>query len=245
MSPIRERRPRQSLAQKLAEALRSRIVSGELVEGDKLPTEQQLSQEHGVSRTVVREAIATLKADRLIEAKQGSGAYVLGQSELAAQQIWSHQSQTISSVIETLELRAAAEVEAAGLAAERCSPAQEARILERFRDLGQAQDDHQAAQDADYQFHMAIAEATNNRQFVEFLQYLGRRTIPRAQFKLLDPDPGAAVKREKDLLAEHEAILRAISARDVEGARTAMRVHLKGSLERYRQLSLITNQTNN
>ncbi|WP_425403866.1 FadR/GntR family transcriptional regulator [Hwanghaeella sp.] len=245
MNPLRERQPRQSLAQKLSETLRARIESGELVEGDKLPTEQQLSLEHGVSRTVVREAIATLKADRLIEAKQGSGAYVLGRSSPTAQQIWSTQSQTISSVIETLELRAAMEIEAAGLAAARCSPAQEARIQERFHDLGTSLEDHQAAQDADYRFHMAIAEATNNRQFVEFLEYLGRRTIPRAQLHLLNPDPDAALTMERNLLAEHEAILRAICAHDVEAARDAMRVHLKGSLERYRQLSLLTNQTNN
>ena len=245
MNPKRDLKPRQSLSQKLAESLRARIDSGELTEGDKLPTEQQLSQEHGVSRTVVREAIATLRADRLIEAKQGSGAYVLGYKPPTAQQIWSGQSQTISSVIETLELRAAMEIEAAGLAAARCSPAQEARILERFRDLGASLDDHQAAQDADYQFHMAIAEATNNKQFVEFLQYLGRRTIPRAQLHLLNAEPEAALTMERNLLAEHEAILRAISSRDVEGAREAMRIHLKGSLDRYRQLSLLSSQTNN
>jgi len=245
VSQLRDRPPRQSLGQKLAESLRAKIESGELVEGDKLPTEQQLSREHGVSRTVVREAIATLRADRLIEAKQGSGAYVLGYKPPTAQQIWSGQAQTISSVIETLELRAAMEIEAAGLAAARCSPAQEARILERFRDLGTSLDDHQAAQDADYQFHMAIAEATNNRQFVEFLQYLGRRTIPRAQLHLLNPDPEAALTMERNLLAEHESILRAISSRNVEEAREAMRVHLKGSLDRYRQLSLLSSQTNN
>lgn len=245
MNPIRDRQPRQSLSQKLAESLRARIESGEYVEGDKLPTEQQLSQEHGVSRTVVREAIATLRADRLIEAKQGSGAFVLGYKPPTAQQIWAGQAQTISSVIETLELRAAVEIESAGLAAARCSPAQEARILERFRDLGASLEDHQAAQDADYQFHMAIAEATNNRQFVDFLQYLGRRTIPRAQLHLLNPNPEAALSMERNLLAEHEAILRAISAHNVEEAREAMRVHLKGSLERYRQLSLLTGPTNN
>ena len=244
MTSIRNRQPRQSLSQKLAESLRAKIEAGDLVEGDKLPTEQQLSQEHGVSRTVVREAIATLRADRLIEAKQGSGAYVLPRPSPSAQQIWSDQSDTISTIIETLELRAAVEIEAAGLAAERCSPAQEARILERFRDLGDALEDHQASRDADYQFHIAIAEATNNRQFVEFLQYLGRRTIPRAQLRLLDADPADALKREKALLAEHEAILRAIGARDVEQARAAMRVHLKGSLDRYRQLSLINSHTN-
>lgn len=238
MSVVKAAKPKQSLAQKLSIALRERILSGEFKEGDKLPTEQQLTAEHGVSRTVVREAIATLRADRLIEARQGSGAFVLPPPQTNHLALWDEDSLTISSIIETLELRAAVEIEAAALAAQRCSPAQEARILESYQAMAQAVEDGQQVVEADRRFHIAIAEATNNRQFVDFLEYLGRRTIPRSQLRQSAESSETLRDHEQRLLAEHDAIQYAICTRDPEGARDAMRRHLKGSLDRYRQAGM-------
>ena len=70
-------RPRQSLTSMLIEAVTERIQSGQYKRGDQLPTEKDMIEEFGVSRTVVREAIANLKASGLVSTRQGKGAFVL------------------------------------------------------------------------------------------------------------------------------------------------------------------------
>lgn len=237
-------RPRRNLTQSVIADLRARISGGALQPGDKLPTEQQLVEEFGVSRTVIREAIAGLRADGLIEPRHGVGVFVLEPPKNAAKlSFLDDDTQRISSVIETLELRAAVEIEAAGLAANRCSPAQAARIRERFDDMSACIARGETAEDADFAFHTAIAEATNNQQFREFLEFLGRRTIPRSQLKGLNADDYATIRNEERLQEEHRAIMQAICTHEPDQARDAMRTHLKGSLERYRQLTTLGGET--
>ncbi|TJW42555.1 MAG: FadR family transcriptional regulator, partial [Mesorhizobium sp.] len=93
----------------------------------------------GFSRTVVREAIAALRADGLVESRQGAGVFVLGPKPVdEGLKLFTDETNKISDIIEELELRIGIEVEAAGLAAARSSPAQEAEIeaqVERFADL--------------------------------------------------------------------------------------------------------------
>lgn len=231
------RRPRQSLTHKVITDLRGRIERGELKPGDKLPTEQALIREFGVSRTVIREAIAGLRADGLVEPRQGVGVFVLAppapNSELP---LLTLPTQKISDIIESLELRTAVEVEAAGLAAERCSPAQEAEIHSRLRDFEARVRSGESTEAEDFAFHVAVAEAANNQQFREFLAFLGRRTIPRSQLRRAVGQAVAPLASDADLFQEHRAIFEAILARDPEAARAAMRRHLAGSLARYRQL---------
>jgi DNA-binding FadR family transcriptional regulator len=230
-------RPRRNLTQMVMADLRERIGGGRLKPGDKLPTEQALIQELGVSRTVVREAIAGLRADGLVEPRQGIGVFVREAARPASGlSLLSEDAGKISSVIETLELRAAVEIEAAGLAAERRSPAQEAKIRECYDEIASAIARGEAAEDADFAFHRAIAEATNNRHFGEFFEFLGRRTIPRSQLSDRGASPVRTPAYVRQLQGEHETIMTAICRGDAEAAREAMRVHLKGSLERYQRL---------
>ncbi len=109
-----------TLVSRLGETLRQAIATGQFPPGSRLPSEAQLTEAHGVSRTVVREAIASLRADRLVEARQGAGVFVLEPSS-AVQPVMLSLSNIdlarVSSMIELLELRTAVEVEAAGLAA--------------------------------------------------------------------------------------------------------------------------------
>ena len=240
MTTATRRQPRRNLTEQVTDSLRERIAGGTWRAGEKLPTEQQLVEEFGVSRTVVREAVAALRADRLIEARQGVGVFVLDQPKSpSALDIFREIPQKLSSVIEMLELRAAVEIEAAGLAAIRCSPAQEVRIRECFDEMAAEIAAGRTAEEADFAFHAAIARATANGQFMEFLNYLGRRTIPRSQLQrnaTSNADRELLLDRERRLLEEHRAILEAIRLRDADAAREAMRAHLRGSLERYRGL---------
>lgn len=226
-----------SLTQTVAESLRARIVDGGLRSGDKLPTEAQLTAEFGVSRTVIREAISGLKIDGLVTSRQGAGVFVLDPAnsrETIA--ILSQNPKTIASVIENLELRCAVEIGAAELAAQRCSPAQEAVIYDRFNAFKNKVRAREVSEQEDYDFHVSIAEATNNGRFKDFLSYLGKDTVPRSELR---KKANLQVDHETEcqILQEHLEILEAIAARNPAEAGAAMRRHLQEGAERYRALA--------
>ncbi|MEP2717101.1 FadR/GntR family transcriptional regulator [Pseudophaeobacter sp.] len=227
----------QNLTQFLAGQLKQRILSGDLKPGNKLPTEQQLAQEFEVSRTVVREAISGLKQSGLLTSRQGSGVFVLEPSQTGETLTFlSNNPRTIASVIESLELRTAVEIGAAELAAQRCSPAQEARIFECYSAFKARVEAREPSEKEDYAFHLAVAEASNNKKFVEFLTLLGRDTIPRSELRKkanLRSDP----ELELRILKEHRDILDAIAGQDSTEAGQAMRRHLEQGADRYRSLA--------
>ena len=104
---------RKTLVATLRDALRSDIKSGRYQVGERLPSEAKLTEEHSVSRTVVREAIAALRGDGLVEPRQGSGVYVIEPPASIPAPFTKFDTFRLSSVIELLELRTAVEVEAA------------------------------------------------------------------------------------------------------------------------------------
>ncbi len=228
--------PRRNLTETVIAGLRQRIGSGALRPGDRLPTEPALAAEFGVSRTVIREAVANLRADGLLDSRHGVGVFVQAPSTGGdLLRLPPVAATSISEVIEELELRSAVEIEAAGLAAQRASPGQEAEILAHFRRLADLVHEGAETAEADFAFHVAIARATNNRRFEGFLSQLGRRTIPRE--RLREAIGRAMPDREAELLAEHRDVAEAIGQHNPAAAREAMRAHLLGSLERYRALA--------
>lgn len=225
-------RRREKLAVAVAEALRNRIANGVLPVGTKLPTEQRLIDEFNVSRTVVREAIAELRARGLVEPRQGVGVFVTPAAEPASG-LLSGDFTRLSEVLELLEFRMGVEIEAAGLAALRRSSRQEAEILQAHERMSAVVDSGGSAVDADFDLHLAIAAATNNRFYSDVLRYLGQRTIPRSR---LGESAEATTGYLRKVIAEHERIIEAIERQDPEGARLAMRHHLTESRRRYRSL---------
>ena len=226
---------RGSLVAHLVQTLRDQLTRGEFPVGGRLPSEAQLSSTHGVSRTVVREAIAALRADDLVEPRQGAGVFVLQVRPPAQLPFQNIDTNRISSVVEVLELRNAVEVEAAGLAALRRAPAQEEAIVERFREVSDLAQSGKSTAEADFALHMAIADATSNSRFVGFLRMLGPDVIPRYALRATrdGPTPDSYQSMIQD---EHRQIISAILDGDQKAARTAMRRHLAGSLSRYRTL---------
>lgn len=228
-------RARRNLVADLVTDLRSEIERGTFTPGDRLPSEAQLTDRYSVSRTVVREAIATLRADGLVEPRQGAGVFVLEPAEAAARPFQIVDTAKISSIVEMLELRVAVEMEAAALAAARRSPAQEEEIYAaeaRVRELAEA---GMPTTEADLAFHLAVADATNNPRFREFLEVLGVAVIPRSNLHAdkRQPSPAPYIAL---IASEHRAIADAIAIGDAEAARDAMRTHLQGSQQRYRRL---------
>lgn len=224
-----------SLAAKISSALRRDLTEGIFRPGDRLPSESALTREYSVSRTVVREAIAILRADGLVEARKGAGVFAVEIKPAKELPFNDLAVGRISSVIELLELRTVFEVESAGLAASRRSAVQVEAIVDAHRRVDDCLAAGLPTRDADFEFHLAIAQATQNRRFPEFLQLIRSGIIPRGE--LQGAAPGS---RPKDynlhLQEEHARIVDAIIEGDAEAARQYMAAHLRGSLERYKVL---------
>lgn len=230
-----------SLTRNITDILRENILAGNPAPGEKLPSEAKLIKAYNVSRTVIREAISVLREEGLVEPRQGAGVFVLEPSTITGPILEGIDPKRISSVVEALELRTAIEVEAAFLAASRCSPQQEENIIRAYQEVANCIKHHRSTAEADFALHLAIAEASNNRRFVDLITLLGRDMIPRAAFGQHTEIASASYLTR--LHEEHRLIVTAISNRDPLAAREAMRDHLAGSQRRYR--SYLNTQTEN
>jgi GntR family transcriptional regulator, transcriptional repressor for pyruvate dehydrogenase complex len=221
--------------QELTLRLSEEIRSGRLAPGSRLPTEQELSEATGVSRTVVREAVAALRADGLVKTRQGLGAFVASDVQRWPFRIDASDLKSVADVLQVIELRMSLEVEASGLAAERRSNDDLARIKKALAAIDREIKVGGNAVEADFQFHLAIFEAAKNRYFPQLLQFLGHFIIPRQTIQMAKESE----KRRKGYLhriqSEHVAIFDAISARNATAARKAARRHLSNALRRYQQ----------
>src|SRR5690554_4826718 len=226
-----------SLAAQLAKDLTDRIARGDLKPGEKLPSEHDMVASYGVSRTVVREAVSSLKSAGLVSARQGVGVFVLDASSGAPFRIDPAELDTVKEVISLLELRTSLESEAAALAAERRSDAQLARLRQALEQMSRVVDTQEDGVDADFSFHQEIAQATNNRYFVELFAYLGMMAIPRSRIGMYKSDSAARSSYLKKVDLEHQAIFQAIAEKNAEAARAAMHRHLNNSRDRLQRAS--------
>jgi GntR family transcriptional regulator, transcriptional repressor for pyruvate dehydrogenase complex len=230
LSVARPLPPPRSLAHELIARLTADITSGNIPPGAQLPTEQELIAATGVSRTVVREAVAALRAEGLVVTRQGVGAFVPENARRPFRVDFGRLS-SIREVLEVMELRTGIEIEAAGLAAERASPAQIRNIVDCLRTIDQALKRGEDAIDQDFALHCSIADAAGNPQFRRLLEHLGRLIIPR---QTVSGGPGLPRRvYSKIFQEEHRDIVRAIRTGAVAQARAAMRRHLLNSRKRY------------
>ncbi len=208
------------------------IVGGKLKPRERLPTERALMGAYGVSRTVVREAIAALRAEGLVETRRGSGAYVAG-SQHRPFRISPDGLASVDQILNVMELRKCIEVEAAGLAATRRTADDVAAMARANEAFAAAIATGDEALDTDFEFHVAIGRATANPYFSSFLEFLGRMLIPRRS--LHAPADPVELRRYLDLLLrDHRAIERAVAARDVAASRRLMGRHLRRGIKRLR-----------
>jgi DNA-binding FadR family transcriptional regulator len=225
------------LSRRLFEQLAEQIKSGRFAPGARLPTEQALTQAAGVSRTVVREAVAALRAEGLVITRQGVGAFVSAEPQRAPFRIEPERMQSLADVLNVMELRLGVEIESAGIAAERASRQQVKAIGAALEAIGRAAGAGKSAVDEDLALHRAIAEATGNPEFPRFLQFIGRHLIPRRIVSGLPERMGGREAYLALIQEEHRRIYEAIRDRQPGAAREAMRRHLTRSLERYRKLA--------
>lgn len=236
-SAFRPLRPPRNLTSELITRLTDEITAGNLAPGTRLPTEQEMMATFGVSRTVVREAIAVLRAEGLVETRQGSGAFVSVDPRRRPFRIDPEGLQSIDEVLNIMELRIAVESEAAGLAAERRGKADLTRMDRAIAAFRKAIERGETAVDADYDFHAMIGRATGNTYFSQFLGFLGRFIIPRQTIHVDAEDAESRKAYLEGVLEEHLEIRRAIEDGEVLAARKAMRTHLEHGAQRYKRLA--------
>jgi GntR family transcriptional regulator, transcriptional repressor for pyruvate dehydrogenase complex len=216
-----------SLSEAVADALTETILTTPLHAGDPLPSERQLCEQFGVSRPVVREAVRSLASKGLIVVRVGRGLEV-GKvaSGLVAESMTLYLRGSESVGYDRVsEVRSALEIEIAGVAASRATPAQIAEIRAIAAVLGNTRHAEQAAH-ADVEFHRAIAAATGNELFLVMLDSIGETLLDvrRKGFRTDEAIRYAA--------GAHDEILERVSAGDVRGSRRAMRRHLEESARR-------------
>lgn len=232
----RSRKLSHALVDTIAESIRSCAIRP----GDRLPPESVMMAEHGVSRTVAREAIVCLQAAGLIETRHGIGSFVRAVPTGLEFRIEAAAILTVRDILAMLELRISLETEAAALAAARRGDGH----LDAMRQALQSFQDNLAGSGDtvthDFNFHLQIAYSTGNRYFADIMSHLGTNTIPRTRVDTIH-DFTAQNQYLHIVDDEHQRIFDAILRRDPEGSRAAMRAHLTSSRERLRRAHDLAN----
>lgn len=215
------RRP--PLYEEIAERLRDMIALQRLEPGDRLPSERDLSDRLGVSRTSVRQALASLRSIGLVEVRQGDGAYLMRPAEEVVAPLAIEVLHVEADHPMVWEAREAIEVHAARLAATRSTSADLAAMHRAIATMAASLDAGEEGTEGDAALHRAIVVAAHNPLLSQLFASL-HEAVDRTSAASLSI-PG----RPPDSLRAHRAIVEAIGDRDPERAASEMTSHLRGS----------------
>jgi DNA-binding FadR family transcriptional regulator len=200
--------------------LQAAIESGVFSVGGRLPSERELSEELGVSRPVIREAIIVLESRGLVQTRHGAGVFVQSVGE-------GTHSGTVDNdagPFEVIEARRLLEGEIAALAAGLVTDRQITELQRLINRIGDMRLDQATREKADRAFHIALARVTENDVLVGFIETLWDMRYQSALCEYF-------FRRAREagiepFVDEHQKVLDALKARDSEAARNAMREHL-------------------
>ena len=211
------------LYQQIVQQIEESIDKGELKEGDQLPAERELAQQFGVSRTAVREAVKTLREKGLVEAYAGRGTFITNGSTNSIRNTLDRMIRNgpLEGTVHLAEMREILEPEIAFLAAKRSDQETISAMQESISVMDAARMDPEAFIEGDLDFHLALAEAAGNPlilSLIDSIVGLLREQRMRTYYTEGGPERGQY---------HHKRILEAIEHRDPQGARDAMRAHLR------------------
>jgi DNA-binding FadR family transcriptional regulator len=219
----------QRLYRQIAEQLRSLISRGEFATGSRLPAERDLAKQLGVSRPSVREALIALEVEGWVEVRTGSGVYVL------ARHADGHAPAEVPATewgpLELLRARRVIEGEIAALAATQAKRRHLQAIRAAIDAMAQDVERGVAPLAGDRDFHLAVAEASDNVVLLETVQTFWHARRGPLFERLGDYFETVPVWRLA--ITEHEAVLAAIRAHDADGARAAMQQHMDKTNSRF------------
>lgn len=222
-------RRRQLLSDQLYGQILDQIVTGRLGEGDRLPAEKDICEMFGVSRPVVRDALVQLRADGLVQSRQGSGTYVQRRPVERLRKF--AKTADLAGFLRCLEVRMPLEATAARLAAERRTPTQLEKIEEAHEQLIEDVATGHITTEHDVAFHAAIAMATGNDFFMQILRPI-HDSITGFMDVSLNLTRTGSRERILQVLNEHTHILEAIQDQEPESANVHMLFHIERSRRR-------------
>ena len=219
---------RRSLSDAVFDRLQRSIKSGAYGVDERLPTEHVLAAEFQVSRPVVRDALQRLRDQGLIYSRRGAGSFVREQG--LREPLGFGQMENLSDLQHCYDFRLTIEPEAAAMAAVRRTDEALAKIKTALSLLRDATNRQAHRADADFMFHLSIAQASVNPYFATAMQALEDHIAVGMRFH------GISLRSTSDglqhVFVEHTAVYEAIAAGDADSARSLMRTHLTGSRDR-------------
>lgn len=208
----------QNLSEVVVNEIISLIQKGELKPGDKLPPENEFAEKLGVSRGILREALTILQFQGFISRKPKDGTYIRELEEYEKASTSVIESLKNATYMDLLELREALELRTVELAVERGKDS-DIKEIEEYIDSVNPEDENYSI--ADYNFHLKIAELSKNLLLINFIEsYYGL-------IRELGEKSDKNIERKQEIIREHKALIAAIANRDKEGAREALRFHLR------------------
>lgn len=211
------------LYEQLVQQIEQRVVAGELRPGDKLPSERELAEQFGVSRTAVREAVKALREKGLVEVQLGRGTYITDSTSQAVRHSLGFMVKIGQGdgLIDLVQVRAIFEPEIAAIAASMAADADLQALQKAVDAMDAALNDAERFVEADLEFHLALAGATRNSLIPLLINPIV--DLLREQRKRIFLVEGGPQRGQY----HHKRILAAVQQRDPAAAREAMRAHLE------------------
>ena len=217
---------KQNLSQQTADRLYTAIaVEQQFHPGDKLPNELELSQQLGVSRATLREAIRTLTDRGVLEVRRGKGTFVSAQVEELDGLGFSRLEQVRGQLRDLFELRTMFEPRCAALACRRAAPEELADILEKGAEVERCIRAGRDRTRADQEFHTAIVRAAHNEFLLRLLPMIHQAVSTAVE------RGGPEEQLAEDTLRDHALLLEFFRKRDGAGAEHAMAIHMLHSMD--------------
>jgi GntR family transcriptional repressor for pyruvate dehydrogenase complex len=206
--------------------LRNMIQTGELPPGSRLPSENQLAVQLGLSRSGIREAVKVLESARVLDVRRGDGTYV---TSLAPKLLLEGVGFAVEllqgdTLLEVMEVRRLLEPAATGLAALRISDAQLDELADLLQQMQHRADDAEGLMQADLAFHRVVIASAGNETLTSLLDGLSGRTVRARVWRGLVEGNVTQVT-----INEHRAIYLALLARDPSLASAAAHLHVNTS----------------
>ncbi len=215
---------RKKIYEEISDIILAEIKSGKLKPGDKLPAITKLADSYGVSQASVREALNRLKVLEVIEVKHGHGSFVNQQMPLGFEQ--NFEIITKADIANLLDLRKIIEVGCARSACEKAEQKDLEKMENTLQKMWTAVENNELGEQADYDFHMAIAEATGNPLLINLMEDVSD-TMIRTMKETRRIWLYETKKSIQKIYDEHKLILKAIKDKDEEAAGRNMYRHLK------------------
>ncbi len=210
------------LYEQIVSQIEQRIIKGDLKVGDQLPSERELAEQFAVSRTAVREAVKALREKRLVEIRPGRGTFITNGTTDAMRRSLDMLMKigTTHGSANLVEVRGILEPEIAALAATRITEEYIQSMREAIASMDTALDNVDAFVEADLDFHLALAEATQNPIIPILMDSI--IDMLREQRKRTGLTRGGLERGQ----VHHKKILKAVIQHDPEAAKSAMQHHL-------------------